>query len=428
MPNSPTVTRHPWAFLYVRGWRSEIGLAGVLIASLVIVDHLRAVGMVLVLGALFAVTRRSSVIDDWRSGRSANHVALWIHMGCWHAGIVGSSGRVPRVVRQGRLPVGHRFVLELPAGIAADLVQSRIRELAAALQAREVRVRVSPNNARYVELVVVTRAAFTGAPPSPLLRATANNLWEPLPIGVGEDGLAVRIRLAEHNLLIGGEPGSGKSVALSSIIAGAALDPTVDLTLLDGKQVELAAWRRVANAFVGPDQDEALAVLDNLRVIMDVAYQHLGDTRRRKISRDEGGRLHVLVIDELAFYLRGGKKETRDRFAEALRDLVSRGRAAGIIVVAATQKPSHEVVPTWIRDLFSYRLAMRCTSPDASDTILGQGWAQRGFSASSIDPSLRGVGYLLAEGEVPALFRGSNLGDDEISELAERARLLRRDS
>ena len=59
-----------------------------------------------------------------------------------------------------------------------------------------------------------------------------------------------------------------------------------------------------------------------------------------------------MVIDEVAFYLRGGEKAPREHFAELMRDLVSRGRAAGIIVVAATQKPSHEVVPTWIRDLF----------------------------------------------------------------------------
>ena len=125
--------------------------------------------------------------------------------------------------------------------------------------------------------------------------------------------------------------------------------------------------------------------------------------RRRKLSPTDPEGLHVLVIDELAFYLRGGKKETRERFTELLRDLVSRGRAAGIIVVAATQKPSHEIVPTWIRDLFSFRLALRCTSSDASDTILGQGWAHQGFSAATIDPTLRGVGYLLAEGGTPTL-------------------------
>jgi S-DNA-T family DNA segregation ATPase FtsK/SpoIIIE len=132
-----------------------------------------------------------------------------------------------------------------------------------------------------------------------------------------------------------------------------------------------------------------------------------------------------VVIDELALYLRGGSKLLRDRFAEALRDLVSRGRAAGVIVVAATQKPSHDVVPTYVRDLFSYRMAMRCTSPDASDTILGQGWATRGYSASMIDPAYRGVGYLLAEGSTPMRFRAAYFTDEDIVVLAHRAEMLR---
>jgi hypothetical protein len=53
--------------------------------------------------------------------------------------------------------------------------------------------------------------------------------------------------------VIGGEPGSGKSVVLSSIVAAGALDPAATLTLLDGKQVELAIWRPVVERFVGPD-------------------------------------------------------------------------------------------------------------------------------------------------------------------------------
>lgn len=143
------------------------------------------------------------------------------------------------------------------------------------------------------------------------------------------------------------------------------------------------------------------------------------------MTADDLEGLHVLVIDELAFYLRGGQKVLRDQFAELLRDLVSRGRAAGIIVIATTQKPSHEIVPTWIRDLFSFRLAMRCTSSDSSDTILGQGWASQGYSAATIDPSMRGVGYLLAEGGVPTLIMTPYLNDAEIEEIVARAYELR---
>lgn len=93
--------------------------------------------------------------------------------------------------------------------------------------------------------------------------------------------------------------------------------------------------------------------------------------------------------------------------------------------MAATQKPSHDIVPTWIRDLFSFRIAMRCTSSDASDTILGQGWASRGSSAASIDPSLRGVGFTLSEGGVPLLFKANYLSDADLIELSAEARSIR---
>src|ERR1700691_3869456 len=102
---------------------------------------------------------------------------------------------------------------------------------------------------------------------------------------------------------------------------------------------------------------------------MDLRYEMLATSRKRKMTATDLEGLHVLVIDELAFYLRGGQKALRDQFAELLRDLVSRGPAAGIIVVATTQKPSHEIVPTWIHDLFSYRPPMRCTRDLLSDTI-----------------------------------------------------------
>jgi S-DNA-T family DNA segregation ATPase FtsK/SpoIIIE len=280
-------------------------------------------------------------------------------------------------------------------------------------------------NARYVEFAVIRSSAFPKVLASPLVTCARVSLWEPIFLGIGNDGLAVSLTLPEHNLLIGGEPGSGKSVALSTIVAAAALDPTVHLTLLDGKHVELIAWSDVADEFVGADQENAVEALENLRELMDVRYATLAATRRRKMTASDLEGLHLLVIDELAFYLRGGQKEMRDRFSELLRDLVSRGRAAGIIVVATTQKPSHEIVPTWIRDLFSFRLAMRCTSSDASDTILGQGWASQGFSAASIDSSSRGVGYLLAEGGSPSLVMTPYLSDDEIELIESRAYELR---
>jgi DNA segregation ATPase FtsK/SpoIIIE-like protein len=83
------------------------------------------------------------------------------------------------------------------------------------------------------------------------------------------------------------------------------------------------------------------------------------------------------------------------------------------------------VVPTSIRDLFCYRWAFRCSSPQASDTILGQGWASQGFSAATIDPGLRGVGWLLHEGGIPIRMRSFWLDDDTIRDIAARGTAVR---
>jgi DNA segregation ATPase FtsK/SpoIIIE-like protein len=145
----------------------------------------------------------------------------------------------------------------------------------------------------------------------------------------------------------------------------------------------------------------------------------------RKVTRAEGLRLHVVVIDELALYVAGTDKKSAQRFAELLRDLVARGRAAGIVVLAATQKPSTDIVPSTLRDLFGFRWALRFATRDASDTVLGAGWASEGFSASNLNSARRGVGLLLHEGGVPVQLRTFHLNDDDVRVLAERARLLR---
>ena len=95
---------------------------------------------------------------------------------------------------------------------------------------------------------------------------------------------------------------------------------------------------------------------------------------------------------------------------------------------AATQKPRADVVPSALRDLFGFRLALRCTTPQASDTILGQGWAANGADASTIPGAQRGVGYLLAEGERPIRLRGFFLDDDNVTEIAARAAARRADT
>jgi S-DNA-T family DNA segregation ATPase FtsK/SpoIIIE len=223
-----------------------------------------------------------------------------------------------------------------------------------------------------------------------------------------------------------GEPGSGKSVGLNNVVAHGALCPDVSLWLFDGKQVELGLWREVADVFVGPDIDTALVRLEQLQAEMNRRYGELDRVKRRKIDSSDPIDVIMLVIDELAlFSATMGSKEQQETFVRLLRDLVARGRAAGVIVVAATQRPSADIIPTSLRDLFGYRLAFRCTTDSSSDIILGRGWASHGFNAATIAPEERGVALLLAEGGIPRRMKSAYLTDADIYSLVEYARQLR---
>ncbi len=338
--------------------------------------------------------------------------------------------RLPIVRGVREVPAGYRFEARVPPRGCADDLARVSERIAAELRVRDVRIRRFADDAGRTEVVVVRRDPLASPEPLrwPLVGVERTSLWDPVPVGVDEDGQTVTISLPEHNLLLGGEPGAGKSAALSLLTAAAALDPGVKLWLLDGKLVELATWAGCAEHSAGADLGGAIDVLHTLQLEMGRRYTQLLAQRRRKVGPDDGLPLHVVVCDELAMYLTVGDRKERTEFAEVLRDLVARGRAAGVIVLAATQKPATDIVPSSLRDLFGFRWALRCATRDASDTILGAGWATLGYSAAEIDAGCRGVGYLLHEGGEPTRLRSYWLDDDALFAIADRAEALRRQS
>jgi DNA segregation ATPase FtsK/SpoIIIE, S-DNA-T family len=252
------------------------------------------------------------------------------------------------------------------------------------------------------------------------------SIWEPVELGLDERGQPVRVGLAERNLLAAGEPGAGKSVGLNLIVAHAALSLDCRLILVDGKRVELGVWRRCAEAFIGPSITEAIDLLKQLQAVMDARYDELLNTGHRKITREGGQPVVVIVFDELAYFSATvGESRQQNEFIALVRDLVARGRAAGIIVVAATQRPSADIIPTSLRDLFGYRWAFRCTTDASSDVILGHGWATEGYTAADIDPTTRGIGWLIAEGGTPRRMKAAYLSDEQATRLAEHATRIR---
>jgi DNA segregation ATPase FtsK/SpoIIIE-like protein len=422
-----------WAGRRLSRWRFELatalmlGVAYVRLAGSYGAWPVRLVGVGVAAAVLAWPTSRRLVLRRFAHSR----VRRQFLAGARRVGLVIAEDVVPFVGRVRDVPAGERLALRVPPGCTADRMQGAAETLAVCLRVRDVRVKRAADDASRVWLTVVRRDPLAASVPLPWPAAdTARmSLWEPVPVGVDEDGRPVTVSLPERNVLLGGEPGGGKSVAHSQLVAAAALDPDVDLYLFDGKRVELAGWAPSAAATVGPDVQAANDVLDELVEEMDRRYELLLSRGRRKIERGDLTRLVVVVVDELAFYTAGGAdraaKALRAGFAERLHALVARGRAAGIIVLAATQKPAADIVPTYLRDLFGFRWALRCSTPQASDTILGQGWASAGCSATDVPAEARGVGYLLAEGGQPVRLRSYHLDDDTLAGVAARAAALR---
>lgn len=346
---------------------------------------------------------------------------------CRFAGLTTMNDRVPRIKRDRVVPAGVRLEAWVPKGTAVDDLAGQVERIAACLRVREVRVMRDRDRAHVANVEIVRRDPFLiggyDASPWPWAGRAQARLWDPVPVGVDEMGAGVSVSLAERSILFGGEPGSGKSAGLSLVIGAGALDPWVQIWGLDAKRLELGLWRPVL-ARVGYSIGDGIALLRDLIEIMEDRYVELEAAGLRKMTPVDGP-LYLVPIDELRFYTAHPDRKLRATFNDLAIDVAARGRAAGIILAPATQKPSSDVVPTSLRDLIAYRWAMRCTNRDASDTILGAGWATSGYSAASIDDRTPGVGLLLAEGGAPARVKSHYLTDAQIREIAVRGAALR---
>jgi hypothetical protein len=338
--------------------------------------------------------------------------------------------RLSEAVSSGRIEqtdVGFDIPLRIGLGASFATLERQRDALAASIGCHDIRFSRDTHSAGHgvAQLVMRDHLADVGTLQWPWLAAGNNvpssSLWNPVPLGIGEDGNTISVTLPERSILIGGIPGSGKGSAQAILVAAAALDPDALLFLIDGKGgMELGAWEPVAER-LAVSIEEANSVLEHVRKLMDDRQAALRQQGLRVVQH--GTPLIVVVIDELAAYANHRNKTAQEDFTALLQSLVSLGRAEGVVVLASTQKPASEIIPTNLRDLIGIRLAMRCTNPDQSDTILGKGHAGQGFSASRIRPDKdsRGEGLLLADDSIPQRIKCFYLDDDAIRRLVSNA-------
>ena len=238
-----------------------------------------------------------------------------------------------------------------------------------------------------------------------------------VPVGRREDGEPWTVRLRGSHTLIAGATGAGKGSVIWSLIRALGpgiRDGLVKLWVLDPKGgMELAAGAPLFERFAYDAAADLAAVLEEAVAVMDARAARLrGVTRLHEASLDEP--LIVVVVDELASLTAYAERDDRRRINAALPLLISKGRAVGVVVVAALQDPRKEVVQ--FRDLFPTRIALALVEPEQTDLVLGKGARLRGADCSRIPLTTPGTGWVWCDGDnEPVRVRAGWVNDDDIA-------------
>ena len=244
---------------------------------------------------------------------------------------------------------------------------------------------------------------------------------EGLPIGLGENvgGEPISIDLLDMpHLLIAGATGSGKSVCINSIIDSlifACSPEDLRLIMVDPKRVELTPFNDLPHLVypVVVEMDETIDVLDSLINEMFARYKLLEEAGTRNIKAYREKTNHklpylVLIIDELADLMMASRFEAE----QLLVRLAQLGRATGIHLILATQRPSVNVVTGLMKANIPSRVAFAVASQVDSRVILDVNGAEK----------LLGKGdmlFLSSDNPQPIRLQGTFLTDSETSNIVD---------
>lgn len=234
----------------------------------------------------------------------------------------------------------------------------------------------------------------------------------PVSPGVTIDGKPLVFDLAATpHLLLGGTTGSGKSVCLNalllSLVSYAAQRP-LRFALIDPKQVEFSAWRGHRHLFreVATDSVAARNLLETLIEEMDRRYERFSSLGVKDLAgargRGDSAEWIVLAVDELAdLVLQDKANET------LLVRLAQMGRAAGIHMILATQRPDAETFSGKLRTNCPARIALRVSRVTESKIIMDEPGAER----------LQGAGDMIFRGGDGVLIRAHsyNICTEDVS-------------
>ncbi len=318
-------------------------------------------------------------------------------------------------------PVVTMFEFEPAPGVKINRVVSLSDDLALALKAQSIRVSPISGTAaigieipnRQIERVVLREILSSDG-----FKKSKSKLT----LGLGKDisGKPVVTDLLKMpHLLVAGATGSGKSVSINAMVMSILYKATpteVKMLMVDPKLLELSAYEEIPHLIspVITNPKEAADALKKMVIEMERRYRILAERAARNIenynlkaNNEEKLPYIVVIIDELADLMFTAASDVEDSIAR----LAQMGRASGIHLILATQRPSVDVITGIIKANFPARISFQVSSKVDSRTILDSHGAE----------ALLGKGdmLLLLPGARITRVHGALITEDEIKTVTE---------
>ena len=338
-------------------------------------------------------------------------------------GAIRSFGIGAKIVGVTRGPTVTRYDIELEQGVKLSRVTNLAGDLALALGVVNVRIAPIPEKISTVGIEVpnkiVSTVCLRDIIDTPKFASAKSKLSFALGKDISGECIIGNIAKLPH-MLIAGTTGSGKSVCMNSLILSLlykARPDEVKLIMIDPKMVELGVYNGIPHLYVpvvtdpkkaaGALQWSVVEMLKRYRLFSEAGVRDLENYNRHCVAVGEPTLPQVvIVIDELADLMMIASKDVE----ESICRVAQMGRAAGMHLIIATQRPSADVITGLMKANIPSRIAFAVSSTLESRIILDQGGAEKLIGMGDMLFSPVGIGK-------PIRIQGAFVSDEEREEV-----------
>lgn len=330
-----------------------------------------------------------------------------------------SFGVAANIVGVTRGPTVTRYDLELDAGVKLTKLTNLSNDLALSLGVLNVRIAPIPDKISTVGIEVpnkiVSIVYLRDVIDSPNFKNASSNLSFAIGKDIAGDCVVGNIAKLPH-MLIAGTTGSGKSVCINSLILSLLYKSTpeqVRFIMIDPKMVELGIYNGIPHLFVpvvtdpkkaaGALQWSVVEMLKRYRLFSEVGVRDLAGYNSYQLKN--GGETLpqvVIVVDELADLMLVASKDVE----ESICRVAQMGRASGMHLIIATQRPSADVITGLMKANIPSRIAFAVSSAMESRIILDSQGAEKLVGMGDMLYSPLGIGK-------PTRVQGAFVSDEE---------------